>query len=123
MKHKHWILLFLISLTTGITSCKSSDVTRVIWVASETRNCRGIGEQTCYLVKESEEKDWQFFYDEIQGFQYTEGFEYTLLVRIYEVEDPPMDASSQTYSLIRILDKEKKNSMYLPEDIIKPEKK
>lgn len=119
MKHKHWIFLFIISLIMGITSCKDSDVTHVIWVASEKRDCMGEGKQTCYLIKDSEEKDWRYFYDEIQGFEYTESFEYTLLVKIREVENPPMDASSLSYSLVRVLNKERKDSAYLPEEIIK----
>lgn len=75
-----------------------------IWIAPETVDCVGVGPRTCLLVKESEDAEWGFFYDGIEGFTYVEGVSYVLDVEIVEIEDPPADASSLEYRLIRVVE-------------------
>lgn len=43
----------------------------------------------------------------VKGFTYLEGYESTILVRATEVRNPPADASSLEYSLIRVVDQKK----------------
>ena len=75
-----------------------------IWIAPETVDCVGVGPQKCLLVKESEDAEWGFFYDGIDGFTFVEGVSYVIDVEITEIEDPPADASSLEYRLIRVVE-------------------
>jgi len=74
-------------------------------IADHLENCVGVGPQSCMLVKENPEDEWTYFYDQIQGFQYEEGFTYELLVDIIPVENPAADASSLRYELKNIISK------------------
>nr|MDE0502223.1 DUF4377 domain-containing protein [bacterium] len=75
-----------------------------MWVGPELVDCVGVGPRECLLVKESEEADWEFFYDGIEGFDHIEGVSYVLEVEITEIKDPPADASSLHYRLLRIVE-------------------
>lgn len=66
---------------------------------------------TCLMVQQGEDlcsEKWSYFYDEIEGFQYEEGYVYELKVRVEEVENPPMDGSSLRYILVEVLSKKEK---------------
>lgn len=53
-------------------------------------------------------------YDSIEGFEYEQGYEYVIEVKIEHKENPPADGSNLKYSLIRVISKTKKNSEGLP---------
>jgi hypothetical protein len=53
--------------------------------------------------------EWNYFYDQIEGFAYEEGFIYTLKVRITRVANPPADASDRKYTLLEVHSKERVN--------------
>ena len=46
----------------------------------------GIGafEQECYLEFNEESQQWEFFFDGIRGFDFEQGFIWTLKVRLHE---------------------------------------
>lgn len=75
-----------------------------LWIGPEVVDCVGVGPRQCLLVKESEDAEWEFFYDQIEGFTYVEGASYVVEVEITQVEDPPADASSVSYRLIRVVE-------------------
>lgn len=79
------------------------DTTR-IWVAPETVECVGEAVQDCLQVKTSEDGEWELFYDEIEGFTHAQGTAYVLDVEISEIKDPPADASSLRYRLVRVVE-------------------
>jgi len=81
----------------------AADTTR-IWVAPETVECVGEAVQDCLQVKTSEDGEWELFYDEIEGFTYVQGTAYVLDVEISEIKDPPADASSLGYRLVRVVE-------------------
>lgn len=71
------------------------------WIIDET--FRG----DCLIVKYEAEawgeemaNIWMNLCQPIEGFDYVEGCEYDLLVRIIPIKDPPEDASSYKYVLI-----------------------
>ncbi|SMB78567.1 DUF4377 domain-containing protein [Deinococcus hopiensis] len=67
--------------------------------APKPRQCYGVyrmPENTLYST---------FFKEELQGFTFEEGYEYTLLVRVDRISNPPADAPDRTYTLVRVLDK------------------
>jgi hypothetical protein len=43
----------------------------------------------------------------VKGFTYQEGYESTILVSVAEVKNPPADASSLDYTLIRMIDQKR----------------
>lgn len=48
--------------------------------------------------------------DPIEGFDYEEGFEYEIRVRVKPVKNPPMGGSSHTMSLIKVVSKVEKHT-------------
>ena len=78
---------------------------KTILVGPEKVECVGVGPQECYLVKENIDDEWQYFYDQIEGFNWEPGYTYELRVAVHHVENPPADASSLRYELIEVIDK------------------
>lgn len=73
-----------------------------------TRLCQGIVQQQCLLVQEDDllgTKDWNFFYSDIAGFDFEEGFVYNLKVKKTNIENAPQDGSSIRYELVEIISK------------------
>lgn len=58
-----------------------------------------------YKLKKTD--NWSFLSEDIEGFDYEEGYEYYLLVSSHTIKNPPMDGSSAYYRLIRVISKEK----------------
>jgi uncharacterized membrane protein len=74
-----------------------------IWVAHRRVDCIGVVPQKCYLIKSHQYEDWRFWYNEIEGFEFEEGYAYELLVREVRVENPPADAPAAKLELVEIL--------------------
>ncbi|MGB3713334.1 MAG: DUF4377 domain-containing protein, partial [Candidatus Promineifilaceae bacterium] len=74
-------------------------------VGPEQVECEGEGPQLCYQVKSDPDAGWQFFYSEIEGFQFEPGYEYELLVAEIPVQNPPAGASSIQYLLLKEVSK------------------
>ena len=69
----------------------------------------GEGRYLVYLVQEEDEignNDWNYLYEEIQGFDYELGYIYTITVRKINIENPPADGSSVKYVLVSVRSKE-----------------
>ncbi len=47
--------------------------------------------------------NWTKFYSNIQGFNYEPGTIYNLLVKIEQIDNPPLDGSSAKYTLMEIV--------------------
>ncbi len=77
----------------------------VFEVAPEREPCQGEMEDRCLQVRRPGEEEWRNFFDPIQGFDYEEGFFYTIEVSRREVLNPPADGSSFEYRLIEVLEK------------------
>lgn len=100
---KHIIPFLMLSF---LISCST---TQRLYVAAETSSCTGVGEMECMLVKTNKnQKEWELFYTNIEGFTYEKGYEYELLVSKHKVANPPADASAIKYSLVKIIHKIKK---------------
>jgi heat shock protein HslJ len=80
---------------------------RTVYIGPERVECEGAGPQLCYQYKENPADDWLLFYDEIDGFEYEEGFNYELLVAETRVENPPADGSATQLSLVEVVNKSK----------------
>lgn len=78
--------------------------TQTIALAPYRNFCTGVGPQLCYLATIDGEE--QFFYNEIEGFEYIWGTTYELRVRVEPVANPPADASSLRYILEEVISAE-----------------
>ena len=79
--------------------------TLVLYVGPDQVPCEGLVPQRCLLIRTSPDAEWSYWYDGIEGFTHDDGFSYQLLVRRRKVENPPQDASSILYRLIRVLER------------------
>lgn len=110
------ITIGLSILLLAMMSCKSANITensameeKIFWVNSSKLPCTGVGPMSCLQIQENdniEEGKWNFFYSNIEGFEYQPGNIYRLRVKVNKMEEPiPADASSLRYELVEILEK------------------
>lgn len=104
----------LVSVLLFMVACAPKQETVKFIIASKTADCTGEGKQKCMLVKKGDQTDWEFFYSQIQGFNYEEGYEYVIEVKENKLENPPMGASAIEYVLVKEVSKTKKESENLP---------
>ena len=100
------IVTLITLLTLGLTAMaqnESESTETIMHIAPYQQDCTGIGLQDCLIVRYEGEEDLSFFFDSIAGFEFEEGFEYSLLVNITERENVPADASSLQYDLVEVL--------------------
>ncbi len=99
-----------VGATTEVATEPETEETEVeisrLFVGPQKVECTGEGPQECLLVKENPEDKWQFFYEQIIGFDYEEGYDYEIEVAITPVDNPPAGGSSLEYTLVRILNKQ-----------------
>ena len=69
-----------------------------------------------YFVKYEGDQQWSLFYNVITGFDYQEGNEYVLNVKVTTISNPPMDAGSKDYNLNYIISCKEKESENVPTD-------
>jgi hypothetical protein len=75
----------------------------ILYVGPRWIACSGEGITRCLQVRRSPEGAWEAFYAGIEGFSYQEGYSYTLAVASREVANPPAEASSRTFRLLRTI--------------------
>ncbi|OIQ36932.1 MAG: hypothetical protein BM563_09755 [Bacteroidetes bacterium MedPE-SWsnd-G1] len=92
----------------------------ILWVNSAKVQCTGVGKMTCLQIQKNVEldltKDWEFFYSNIEGFEFQPGYFYKLKVKTEKIENPPADDSSIKYTLVKVLEK-KKDLRYTIHDV------
>ncbi|QNK62566.1 META domain-containing protein [Pedobacter sp. PAMC26386] len=95
-------LILTVAFIAGLSIYTKAEDIRMV-IKEERANCTGVGPQTCYLVKYSNSKDWEFFYGGIVGFNYKPGYRYTLLVSRTKRANVPADASMYIYRVKRVI--------------------
>ncbi|MEP0264366.1 DUF4377 domain-containing protein [Dokdonia sp.] len=99
------ILLITASIFTG---CSNDDDNAQI-VSLEIKHYKttavGLDLQFTTLVREGDDPNFRIFYSGIEGFNYELGFDYELIVRKSEIDNPPADGSSIRYELINEVSK------------------
>lgn len=90
---------------SGETTVPEDGEIVTMYVGPETAECTGVAPQTCLLVKETPDGEYQYFYDNIEGFEYEPGYNYELKVLVTPVENPPADGSSLKYTLVEVVNK------------------
>lgn len=89
-------------------------------IASEKRWACGSCVMEVYLVKGDGRTSWEYFYDNIKGFEWEKGYEYVLEVRKEQVPNPPACGSSIRYFLVKEISKTNKTSEDMPGNIVPP---
>lgn len=104
---KHLITITtLLFLIISITAQDDPEMdTKTLHIAPYQQNCIGEAPQDCMVIRWDDETDLSLFYDAIDGFEFEEGYEYTLLVNVTERENVPADASSLQYELVEVVQK------------------
>jgi heat shock protein HslJ len=78
---------------------------QMLYVGPESIPCEDAAPQSCLQVKTDPDESYSLFYDQIEGFDYKPGFEYTLQVEVDPVEKPAADSSGLHYTLLETLSK------------------
>ena len=104
------LLILLICASCASSASIEPELTVTLMrINSYTETCQGLVKQQCLLVQEGSAIDtdsWSYFYSEIEGFDYEEGFLYDLEVHISSRPEPvPVDASSLRYVLVKVISK------------------
>jgi heat shock protein HslJ len=98
-------ILLTLKFAGGKAEVPSESIERVIYVAPNKLDCVGVAPQKCMLVRENPEDDWMLYYDEIEDFQYEEGYLYKLRVNEETVANAPADGSSIRLKLVEEVSK------------------
>ena len=111
---KRFLFVFAALLCCAFAGCKSDKADEVfdMTVASVVYRPENQFYSWAYYVKIEDSERWRLFCDNIEGFDYEEGYEYRIRVKGYEYEKDEIraDGSSIWYKLDKILWKEKKDS-------------
>ena len=99
------ITLILLSLTIGCDR-DEADHTEILTIGPYRTDCVGAHPQECYLEYNEEAEAWHFFYEAIQGFEYEEGYIYTLKVSLHERPEGIQDVGRYAYRLVEVISKE-----------------
>jgi heat shock protein HslJ len=92
-------VLLLSTLTYGQETLK-------MFVKENKVPCQGVGPMECLMVKYNKDKDWQLFYNHIEGFNFEKGNRYEIMVIKTKRQGViPADASSHEYKLKSIISK------------------
>lgn len=94
----------------GISCSDESFETTNMRVNHFQQTAIGEGQTLVNLVQEGSDigtEKWDYFYSNIEGFEYELGYVYDLIVEKQTIKNPPADGSSINYILIEIISKER----------------
>ena len=113
------IILILLSFTIGCDRgmqipgvgtpiTPGEERTEIITIGPYTETCQGFHpvDQQCYLEFNERSQEWEFFFENIQGFEFKPGFIWTLKVRLEDRGAGIQDAGRYAYHLVEIISKE-----------------
>ena len=103
MKRFKCMYVFVVVLVSAFTYGQES---LKMFVKESKVPCQGVGPMECLQVKFDKDKEWQLFYDHIEGFNFEKGNRYEIMVtRTKRPEPIPADASAYQYKLKSIISK------------------
>jgi heat shock protein HslJ len=85
--------------------------TKTMYINSSKKSCTGVAPMTCLQYKNEPAENWKLLYQPIEGFNYQEGYLYTLRVKAKKVKNPPADAGNLRYILKKEVSKQKDENM------------
>ena len=84
----------------------TDEMIETLIIGPYTETCQGFIEQQCYLEFNEESQKWEFFYENIKGFDFEPGYIYTLKVRLEDRGTEIQDVGRYAYHLVEIISKE-----------------
>lgn len=93
----------IVAKFTGGTGLLAPEDQKTLFVGPNLVDCVGVAPQQCMLVRENPEDDWKYFYDQIEGFTYEEGYLHELKVAEETVANPAADSSALRYKLVEVV--------------------
>jgi len=102
-------MIGFIGIIPSACSLNKKENEKTIYIRSETKPCTaGVMQKECLQVKwTKDQKEWELFYDDIEGFTYEKSKEYVLMISEEKVENPAADASSVKYKFVKEVSKNK----------------
>jgi hypothetical protein len=88
-----------------------------MWIASEKEmGYSPVSSMEYYMIqyKFKESDNWMLLGENIAGFDYEEGYEYIIRVKMTKIKNPLQDQSGVQYTLIKIVSKTKTESAPWP---------
>lgn len=116
------LLVFLISLFT-LASCGvlitdrnmapdliAEDESQTVFINSFKKPCVGVAPMSCLQIQRKstlDPKDWEYFYDEIEGFDFEPGYIYKIKIKTenLDIDNLPADSSSIRYTYVETVEK------------------
>ncbi|NNH71727.1 DUF4377 domain-containing protein [Nocardia uniformis] len=91
---------------TGVTSTVPATEVFDIYIADQLVPCAGVAPMECLQVRRDPDSPWELHYFGIEGFDFEPGYTYHLEVEERPWVNPPADAPSATWHLVRVISKE-----------------
>ena len=109
---KFFISMILFLSLIGLAGCNSSNnkEEKTIFINHFKMECTLQSAQMCMQSRDSEEAQWEHFYEDIAGFDYEWGYTYRLKVEVENINSSEANASSKKYTLLQVLEKTKVSS-------------
>ncbi len=94
------------------TQTQAKTETQTLWVADKRAECTGVAPMQCLMVQpttvnsqQPNANDWQYLYQEIDGFNWQQGKMSKIKVKVSHLdpEQIPADGSSISYQLLEVL--------------------
>jgi heat shock protein HslJ len=95
------------------SACKTQS--KVIFVADNKAECKNGPAGLCYQIKEKPGDEWKMFQGDIAGFDYEEGYNYTLKVKPLIKSK---DNQNKDLELVKVLSKEETKSFSYNADLL-----
>jgi heat shock protein HslJ len=104
--------------STKIEAVSLQNNEQIYWVNSLKSECTGVGSMECLQVQKGNElkpDGWTLLYSPIKGFEFEQGYIYKIIVKEEAVpaEKVPADGASTKYSLVKVIQKNRDDSLKL----------
>ena len=99
------VVALLLLIGNGCDPASHDEDLETLTIGPYTQTCQGFIEQTCFLEYNDDSRQWELFYEEIQGFDFEPGFLYTLEARLEDRGTDIQDVGRYAYHLVDVLSK------------------
>ena len=79
-----------------------------VWIVADSKTeCSGVAAIKCLQVKKPQNEKWLVLAQNIERFNYEDGYTYVVRVKVDKIKNPPADGSTLKYTLKKVLNREK----------------
>ena len=93
----------LLTLIAALILTSSCDTKKIIYVAGTLDSCKDNPSQKCLQVKENIEDEWTHLPNNIEGFEFKEGYMQKIEVAVNKVKNQPTNVSPLSYKFVRLI--------------------